>query len=320
MPIRYNTVGISERNQFTFWQEAVCEVFIRLDCKTDSKEKFQGDIILERLPRISISSVSSDKLTVNRRKTDIARSKDDCFLLNLQLINKSYIFQRDRRAELYPGDFAIYSSTDPYQLLMPDSYHHLVFKFPKSELMARLPNCELLTALKVGKEDEIGRFVADSLCNFSRVIGKSDEVMQHYLQDTILDLIATGLASIKKSTFELSQPEQYMLLRAKSFIHSNLCNPNLTREVIADAMGVSTRKLSNTFAKEKSTVARYIRVRRLERIARDLAAEFFNRQTISEIAFRWGFNNLQHFSKVFQKQYGLSPRDYRRQRISVRNT
>ena len=34
------------------------------------------------------------------------------------------------------------------------------------------------------------------------------------------------------------------------------------------------------------------------------------RLSISEICFRWGFNELAHFSRAFRNQYGLSPREY----------
>ncbi|WP_429923488.1 helix-turn-helix domain-containing protein [Agrobacterium vitis] len=33
----------------------------------------------------------------------------------------------------------------------------------------------------------------------------------------------------------------------------------------------------------------------------------------SEIAFRWGFNDLSHFSKTFRHHFGVPPRDYRSQ-------
>jgi len=230
----------------------------------------------------------------------------------LQLKNKGYVSQHDRIAELHPGDFAIYSSTETYQLLFHDSYKQMVFQFPKSDLWARLPDCELLTARKVSGAGEIGRIVSGGLVDFYRIIGNADDVVQHFMKDTILDLIATGLASLANSTFELSRPEQHLMLRAKSYIHANLANPDMTRAEIAKAIGMSVRRLSGIFAKGGTTIAAYIRLLRLERIARDLLNNLFHRQSISEIAFRWGFNNLQHFSKAFRNQYGMSPRDYRR--------
>jgi methylphosphotriester-DNA--protein-cysteine methyltransferase len=35
-------------------------------------------------------------------------------------------------------------------------------------------------------------------------------------------------------------------------------------------------------------------------------------QTNIEIAFRWGFNDAAHFSRVFKAQYGVSPRQLMR--------
>ncbi len=317
MAVRFSTTGMKKTDRFSYWREAVCDAYVLLGCESEATEDFHGGIVLERLPRISVSTVFSDRLIVNRRKKDIACSNDDYFLLSLQLKNKGYVCQHDRIAELRPGDFALYSSTETYQLLFPSSYKQLVFQFPKSDLLARLPNCELLTARKVSKANEIGRLVSGSLVDFSRIIGNPNEVVQHYMKDVVLDLIATGLASLENSTFELSRPEQHILLRAKSYIHANLGNPNLTRRMVANAMGMSVRRLSDIFSKEGTTVGAYIRSKRLDRIARDLLNNLFHRQSISEIAFRWGFNNLQHFSKVFRDQYKMSPRDYRQHGIPL---
>ena len=40
--------------------------------------------------------------------------------------------------------------------------------------------------------------------------------------------------------------------------------------------------------------------------------------SISDICFRWGFNGSAHFSRAFRKEYGLSPREYRRQQVEER--
>ncbi|MDD2769018.1 MAG: helix-turn-helix domain-containing protein [Methylococcus sp.] len=35
--------------------------------------------------------------------------------------------------------------------------------------------------------------------------------------------------------------------------------------------------------------------------------------SLSVIAFRWGLNDLSHFSRAFKQRFGCSPNDYRQQ-------
>jgi AraC-like DNA-binding protein len=44
----------------------------------------------------------------------------------------------------------------------------------------------------------------------------------------------------------------------------------------------------------------------------DLSSPLCARLSISQICFRWGFNDSAHFSRAFRNQFGLSPREHRR--------
>jgi AraC-like DNA-binding protein len=35
-------------------------------------------------------------------------------------------------------------------------------------------------------------------------------------------------------------------------------------------------------------------------------------QTVSEIAYAWGFSDMTHFGRKFRRVYGLSPSEYRK--------
>jgi AraC-like DNA-binding protein len=64
-------------------------------------------------------------------------------------------------------------------------------------------------------------------------------------------------------------------------------------------------------------VSGYILRRRLEECARQLASSLRRGQTITEIAFASGFNNVAHFTRVFRQQFGVTPRQYRSERLPV---
>jgi len=61
----------------------------------------------------------------------------------------------------------------------------------------------------------------------------------------------------------------------------------------------------------------YLRERRLERSRADLGNRQYGHLSISDICFRWGFNDPAHFSHCFRDRYQMSPRQYRQQANTV---
>jgi AraC-like DNA-binding protein len=64
-------------------------------------------------------------------------------------------------------------------------------------------------------------------------------------------------------------------------------------------------------------VGTHIRRRRLERCRAELADPLHAGERVTEIALRWGFNDMPHFSRVFRAAFGASPRDYRSARLEA---
>ncbi|WP_308122030.1 helix-turn-helix domain-containing protein [Streptomyces sp. TRM70350] len=60
------------------------------------------------------------------------------------------------------------------------------------------------------------------------------------------------------------------------------------------------------FGETGSTVGRWIRERRLRACYRD-PARAHRGTTVTDVAFRWGFNDMAHFSRVFKQAYGVTP-------------
>jgi AraC family transcriptional regulator, positive regulator of tynA and feaB len=81
--------------------------------------------------------------------------------------------------------------------------------------------------------------------------------------------------------------------------------------VIAAALAMSARYVSDIFGANEQSVSHYIWERRLQKCHAALADPFQRGRSISSIAFGWGFNDTSHFSRLFKSRYGVSPRDYR---------
>jgi len=84
----------------------------------------------------------------------------------------------------------------------------------------------------------------------------------------------------------------------------------LTREEIAERVGLSRRQLERLFRRYLNTSpARYYLRLRLER-ARLLLTQ--TTMPVTEIAFACGFTSASHFSKCYRDMFGRTPRDERR--------
>jgi acetamidase/formamidase/AraC-like DNA-binding protein len=96
-------------------------------------------------------------------------------------------------------------------------------------------------------------------------------------------------------------------------IERRLDDPDLTPARVAQAEGISERYLQKLFEGTGSSFTHYLRERRLQRTSADLSNPAEAHHSISEIAFRAGFNDSAHFSRAFRHRFGLSPREFRAQ-------
>lgn len=94
------------------------------------------------------------------------------------------------------------------------------------------------------------------------------------------------------------------------FIDANLKNPELSIEYISKKLPYSRSSLFRQFSKVGG-IARYIKIRRLQRCLMEFTSRRHAAKSINVIAESWGFNNASHFSKIFRQQYGMSPSDAR---------
>ncbi len=120
------------------------------------------------------------------------------------------------------------------------------------------------------------------------------------------------------STLEQSRPKEAAFMqRINTLIKVNLEDENFDTEALCEAMSMSRTQL---FRRLKSLVrqapAHYIKIIRLQKAKELLETADL---TVSEVAFKTGFQNLSHFTNIFQKQYGILPSVFRRSNKTATN-
>ncbi|RTY86227.1 AraC family transcriptional regulator [Flavobacterium sp. RSP15] len=126
--------------------------------------------------------------------------------------------------------------------------------------------------------------------------------------------------SIAKNTKMLSShsyidyysfPESRRVEKANNFIKENLRTKIQLKEV-ADLVNMSESAFSHFFKKStRSSFSDYITDLRLGLAAKLL---FESEESIKEICYESGFNNISNFNRTFKRKLGLTPSDFRDQR------
>jgi signal transduction histidine kinase/CheY-like chemotaxis protein len=106
----------------------------------------------------------------------------------------------------------------------------------------------------------------------------------------------------------LSRTTQRLIRKAMTYIHQHFSEP-LTREEIADHIGISADYLTDCFRQELGippiTYIRRYRIRQACELLRS------SDQPITQIALAVGFSDSAHFTRTFQREMNVTPRAFR---------
>jgi AraC-like DNA-binding protein len=129
----------------------------------------------------------------------------------------------------------------------------------------------------------------------------------------VLNILAAGLQTLPHAKQPLpANLASYHVARIKALIDARLAESDLCVGSIAAQLGLSAGHVHRLFKGEAVPLSQYIWNHRLDACSRDLLDPRLASQSVSAIAYDWGFNDAAHFSRAFRDKFGCAPRDWRR--------
>jgi AraC-like DNA-binding protein len=319
MPDVVRTNDLPAGQRFDFWKAALAQAFAPLEV-TDPADggDFRGRLSGSYFGTARLIDVRADSHTAIRTPRLVATAPVGCYKLGLQLSGSAVLIQDGREATLTPGAFALYDADRPYTLALAGQHRQLILMFPHELLRLPPSSVARLTAIAMpGDEPGAGRLIPSFLTQVFSVADEAAPNSAVRLAGNVLDLLTTVLAErLERLPGDAETPGRALLLRMMAFIEEHLADPYLSPQVVADAHHVSLRQVHKLFHAGGSTVASWIRQRRLERCRRDLLDPVVAALPVSAIGARWGYPDPAHFSRLFKSSYGVSPREFRHSRSS----
>jgi AraC-like DNA-binding protein len=221
-----------------------------------------------------------------------------------------------RDAVLAAGDFALYDSTRPYELLFDHAFEQIVLKLPGERLRSELHDTEALTATTVSGREGAGHLLLGMIRTLREDIDTLQPASALAVANGVQSILVAGLQTLPAARAPgLSNLTAYHLARVKRRIDEQLADPSLSVGSLAAELGVSASHIHRIFKSEPLTPSQYIWERRLEACSRDLLEPRLAGRPVADIAYGRGFNDAAHFSRAFRERFGCSPREWRQQRV-----
>jgi AraC-like DNA-binding protein len=314
-----STASVAEAHRLDFWREVVCRTIAGVEAMALVPHRPYSGLIrtqsipLAHLPNFDLIQVEADAQLVTRTKRLIDQT-EGAWLLMIQEEGVCEVGQGGRKTRLIPGDIGFLDTSRPYEVTFPQSFRQSILKLPAllfrdiaprgdDPAGAALPGAQALTAI-----------ARHNLLMLKHGAAAIDPIFLPAAANCAIDHLALAMRATRRSEAPkiVEHPASDYVVRADAFISDRLHDTELSVEQVARSVGISTGHLRQLYrAATGLSIAQSILDRRLAHCSKELADPSRAQESVTRIAFRWGFSESSSFSRAFRRAFGLSPRQYR---------
>lgn len=300
----WSTDAIRQSERFSYWRDAICKAVFSISIEA-SPENFSARIKARNSGALRFASSESTGYNLVRTRRDIDSEAADHYAIYLQISGQTITTVGEKVIPLYPNDIAIYDGLRPFSAV--HAGQRAIAMVPRAMIDRRAPWLRRSAPGKLAADSPFVDLARRHLLELNADPALSDSATG-LLTENLCNLLA--LASSKTIAPRRLQPD-LQIEAMLAFCRQNLHDAELSPQRVADRLGISVRTLHLRFRQIGQTFGRWVIANRLEACSNALRDRNQRALNISEIAYRWGFNDLSHFNKSFRAQFDKSPREWR---------
>jgi AraC family transcriptional regulator, positive regulator of tynA and feaB len=230
-------------------------------------------------------------------------------VLGFQFVCKGVELVRegDRELALTPGDMVLWDGLQPTEIEIAASFYKRTLLFPRDRVLAVCPRLRGLEALPSLAGSASARLLVRFMNALALELPRLDSAAEAAAANAALELLRAAVEPALPN--DRSAVRTAMRAEIGRYVRTHLQDPQLGPTSIARAYAMSVRTLHALFEDVESSVAGLVRTERLARCLEDLQQP--NGGSVTDIAFRWGFCDAAHFSRVFKREFGTTPSEIR---------
>ena len=304
-----DTALTDKPDRLNYWSKFVRSTYALCSVESPSVRDFRCRAEIYKINRIKIAIGTGNRHKIYRDYP--YHDKDhEVFTININIAGQISVAQNNRQICLRPREFTLIDQDQNFLINHEGEYKMITLLIPHRMLLDNFGRPELFLAKLIDGGHGYAGIICRFFENLPSILNDIVPEEEPLIEESIITLLINLLRS-KEPVSELTTTGIKHLERAKKNIEFHLHEPCLSRSDIADSVGLSVRELNRLFAFEGTSITRYLKLRRLNLAASCLRNSSFDTLTISEIAYKYGFSALSHFSNSFRTEFGCSPKRYR---------
>jgi len=308
MDLVFSTDQYDPAQRYTAWRDAICDVYVHVDVKAADPARYRGFIREAKFGEVVMTDILLSEQRIRRNRQHISRLDKDCYYLQLVHRGNISVIQSGETHRSNAARGAIFSATEQYELQGHGEVRSFYLELPRDEFASRFPTDRIPVAATINTTQGLGRIATEFCATLAAEGSKLREGVRAGLGGQLMDMLAFTLLS---SEGDLPSADgsirKARLMSVQQWIEAHIGDPSLSLERVAAENAMSLRYLHLLFEACEMSASEWIWNRRLQ-----LAYDRLSRgdvRSITSVAYDNGFNSSAHFSTMFRRKYGISPRD-----------
>jgi AraC-like DNA-binding protein len=310
---RWSTCGNDVSSQLASWSDILATTHLTFEITPTHRtpDTFVGGVVRRAIADLMLVDCTAAPFHGHRSSVVIGAKgpSEHENVLGFQFVHKGVetVREGNREMTLTPGHIALWDGLQPTDIEIVQTFYKRTLLFPRKRVLEVCPRLAELGGLPSLDGSGPARLLVRYMNALVAELPQLEPAAAAAAAGVALELLRAAV----EPELETDRAAERVALRADihRYVRAHLQDSDLGPTTIAHAFAMSVRTLHALFEDGNASVAALVRQERLKRCLEDLQRR--NGGSVTDIAFRWGFCDAAHFSRVFKRKFGVTPSDVR---------